>query len=494
MTSEPAAVARHVAKSYGRATVLADVNLTISDGTTHALVGENGAGKSTLVKILAGAIAPDAGTVEIGGVNLRPSPRTARHLGVRCIHQSRMLAPNLSVADNLALGRQGVRRTRERDRRFATACLERVGAADIDVNAPVRSLGTGQAQLVEIARELADEARLLIMDEPTAALSSIEAARLLETVRALARSGTAILIVSHDMEHVLSTADFVTVIRDGVVTLHEPAESLNHSTITRAMLGHAAAEHHRDRTPTASDLAPLLSLHRVSGGVLSSFDVDVRPGEIVGVTGILGSGIDEVARIAAGVAHPSNGSVTVATRPSPRSRRGFSSRSTVGYVPSDRARDAIFGHLSVTRQLDLTRASLYGPRFVARGGVERRRAEETASTVGLDSKYLSFPAQALSGGNQQKVVLGRVLQAEPKVLVVHDPTLGVDIGARSAIHDQLRRVAAEGAAVLLVSADMSEIAQLADRVIVLRRGDAVYDGPVQSQASLMEFAMGSQHQ
>lgn len=489
--AEPAAVMRGIAKSYGPVPVLHDVSIALEHGTVHALLGENGAGKSTLVKILAGALAPNRGSVEVGGIRLRPSPRAAHSLGVRCIHQNRMLATNLSVAENIALTRPAVVRNRRADRERCIAALDRVGAGDIDLDTMVSDLSKGNAQLVEIARELADDARLVIMDEPTASLSTVEAQRLLETIRRLRSMGTAFLLVSHDLEDVQAIADDVTVVRDGRVALMAPARGLRPAEIVSAMLGRTV-EQDEIRPPADSGAGPLLLRMRgVDAGVLAGVDLEVRAGEVVGVTGILGSGIDEVARVAAGMLDPGSGTLSWAdpalrgARISTRNLRAFA-----GYVPSDRTREGIFNLISAQQQLDLTRASVRGRSPLARSRPERSRALDTAATVGLAPKLLGLPGRALSGGNQQKVVLGRVLQAGPRLLVVHDPTRGVDIGARAAIHQRIVELARQGCGVLLVSSDMAEVASLSTRTVVLRRGRIAYQGPAEKAALLMDTATG----
>ncbi len=468
--------------------MLRAIDLELWPGEVHALIGQNGAGKTTLVGLLAGAIAPDGGRVEIAGHRLRPRPRHAAGLGVRCIHQVRALAADLTVADNVAMSvREGVWRRRHRDAERARRALRRLGS-DIDVQRRVAELGPGEAQLVEIARALDDAAVLVTMDEPTAALSRAETARLLDTVRSLRSANVAILFVSHDLEEVAAVADRVTVLRDGRAVLSAAMADIDRESLVDAMLGCRESFHGPEPVSCRAG-GEVLALAAIESGALRGIDLSLRAGEVLGVTGILGSGIDDIARIAAGAMAASAGEVRVGGRAVRAHSPSAAIKAGVSYVPDDRARAALFPTLRALEHVDMGRLATSGDVLLRRRR-ERAVARQFAARVHLAPAGLDMPVLALSGGNQQKVVVARALRTAPRVLVAHEPTAGVDVAARRAIHDELARVCTAGGAVLLVSSDFGEIAQVADRVVVVRRGLVVFDGRPGDAGTIAAVAMG----
>jgi ABC-type sugar transport system ATPase subunit len=466
------AEAVEVTKRYGATLALDGVTMTIARGQIEALVGHNGAGKSTLVGVLAGAVAADEGAVRIGGATLRARPAEALRLGVRCIYQHRTLMPNLSVAENVTvLERPGLRRQRRAERDVARRRLQLLDS-DLDPRRLVRGLNPGEAQEVEIARGLDGDARLLILDEPTASLSGREADRLRQVLLQLRAAGIGLLLVSHDLDYVLSVADRVTILRDGRAVMSCTAAGLTRDRLVAEMLGDVEepVECERGHCPIG---APVISAKAVSTGRrLDRVDVDACAGEVLGITGVVGSGIDELARILAGAVRPESGVLAIRGRPTElRSPRQALKRG-IAYLPDDRASAGLFPNLTATQQVGLTRLAI-SRTSVLRRGRDRREARKLLMPMGFQSRWLSSRPSRLSGGNQQKILVARSLMAAPSALIAHEPTTGVDVGARAEIHAQLRALAATGVAVIVVSSDAEEVAVVADRAIVLRNGMVV---------------------
>ncbi len=468
-------VIRGITKTYPGVRALQDVSLSIRTGTVHALVGENGAGKSTLVKVITGAVIPDVGEIEVGGervLGLTPGGSQAR--GISVIHQERQIAFDLSITENVLLGRLPVRRPGvidwRRARREAEARLAQVGL-EVDVRRPVRELGVGQLQALEISRALSADARLIVMDEPTSALSGPDVARLFETIRRLRDHGVAVLYISHHLEEVFEIADDVTVLRDGRRVVTRPVAGLFTDELVTLMLGRApeelpapagaqpAGEGRGETVIEAHDLHLRRALHGVS--------LAAHRGEIICVTGAIGSGRRELARCLAGVERPDRGSVLVSGR-TPRGPRDAIRRGVV-FLPEDRKREGLFLDLNVTDNICLgrmvqARTPVVSPRK------QRREAATLVERLRVRTRSLSTPARLLSGGNQQKVMLSRWLEVGAGAFVFDEPTAGVDVGTKMEIYAFLRELAGRGAAIVLFSSDFEEIKLMADRVIVLRRG------------------------
>lgn len=472
--------ARGIRKSFGGIEVLHGVDLDATEGRVLALLGENGAGKSTLVKIISGDYRAEAGTVALGGrQHDQLSPGSARSLGVRMIYQELNDAATLTVAENILLGRlpqtAGFVRWRE-VRARARAILEEL-AVDVDPDARMSSLRVGERQVVEIARALTDDARLLILDEPTAALSNDEVERLFSFIGRLRARGTAMIYITHRLDEVRQIADDVAVLRDGRVVLAGPAGDRPRSELVEAMVGASVDEVGRpDTRSPAADAPPTLTFRAASAErAFHDIDLEVRPGEVVGLYGKVGSGIAEVAEVAFGLRRLTAGSADVAGRPAPRNpRQAIAHR--IGFLPPDRKEQGAFPQLSSARNLTAPTWGRDARAGMWSSGGQEARAFETwrqALRIRVSPSGAGRPIAMLSGGNQQKVMLARWLHAGSRLLLLVEPTRGVDVGARQEIYATIRELAGTGVAVLISSSDYEEIIQVTDRAVVMARGRIV---------------------
>ena len=489
-------VASHITKSYAGVRALADASLEVRAGEIHALVGENGAGKSTLVRILTGATAPDGGTVVIDGQRVeRFAPVEAKRLGVVAIHQHPALFPDLSVAENLALGAEPgglfarvdwpARRTRARD------ALARVGA-DIDVDRDARSLSLPEQQLVEMARALSVRARLLILDEPTASLTPREVDRLFELLKELRAEGVAVIYISHRLEELPRLADRVSVLRDGRTVGTEPMASVDAAALIKLMVGRDVASVFPKRQVAIG--VPVLEVEGLSSreAGVSDISLTVRRGEIVGLAGLVGAGRTELARVLFGLAPRDTGSVRVADRDvRPRSPEEAIT-SGIAYLPEDRRRHGVVLDLPVSSNLTLASLALVSRHGMLDRVAERATASRLVDALSVKTASLETPVRELSGGNQQKVALGRWLARTPDVLILDEPTQGVDVGAKAEIHRLIGELAAQGMGVLLISSELLEVMGMSDRILVMRHGRLVaeFDRATADAESVMAAAFG----
>jgi ABC-type sugar transport system ATPase subunit len=436
------------------------------------VVGENGAGKSTLIKILAGVHPPDRGRLAVGGVERRPrSPRDALKAGIVVIHQELSLAPHLSAEENIFLGRFPSTRLGTVDRRAIRArTLELLArlSVGIDPARPVGELSIARQQMVEIAKALSAEARVLILDEPTAVLDEGHVGTLLQVLARLRRQGLGIVYISHHLEEIFRIADRVTVLRDGRRTGLAPVRDIDHAWLVDRMIGrgfpvHAARA--REAGPVALEVSGLSRPGRFEGVSFA-----VHAGEIVGLAGLVGAGRSEVARAVIGLDRPSAGTIEVQDRPVRIRSPAEAARLGIVYVTEDRKGQGLF--LNRPTRENLTVACLrrfYRFPFL-HPGRERAFARELARRLDVRLPSLRTEVRNLSGGNQQKVLIGRALALEPKILILDEPTRGVDIGAKQEIYAFIERLVARGLAILLISSEMEEVLRLADRIVVLRQG------------------------
>jgi rhamnose transport system ATP-binding protein len=463
-----------VAKAYGGVRALRGVSFDVRAGEVHALVGENGAGKSTLIAIVSGARARDAGTIEIVGRDVRElDPVSARALGVAVIHQQPALFPELSVAENVALGVEtggGLRRIDWKARgKVARSLLGRLGSL-IDPEDRVEGLGAAEQQLVEIARALGARARVVVLDEPTAALSEEEAGRVLDVVRGLRGQGCAVVYVSHRLEEVLAIADRITVLRDGAAVVTLLARETTREELVRWMVGRGIESAARRESPAAGEI--LLDVRGLSSAALglSEISFSIRAGEIVGFFGLVGAGRTELARCLFGLEHRDAG--TVSLRGTPLELRSPQAAIAAGlaYVPEDRPRHGVVLDLDVGANVALAAQG----RLARLGFLDRAREDELAEglvrRLQVTTGSLRRPVRELSGGNQQKVALARWLALDPAVLLLDEPTQGIDVGARAEIHALIRELAGRGKGVLAISSDLDEVIELSDRIAVMREG------------------------
>ena len=463
-----------VVKTFPGVMALKGVSLEVTEGEVHALVGENGAGKSTLMAVAAGSTLPDRGSVEIGGhVMEQPSPAAAQALGLAVVYQHLSILEDLTVAETMVFAMpHGRRPSLLRAGPWARKQLAVVGAGGIDPSTRVSDLSVADRQLVEIAKALALEPKVLVLDEPTESLTPVESALLFDQVRAITSAGTAVVYISHRLPEVQRIADRITVLRDGETRGTVPAASVSEAEILRLIIGRSVDQAFPAKAGPIAEAEPLLTVRGLSGPRFHNVDLDVRPGEIVGLAGVEGNGQREFLRALAGLLRAS-GSVTLAGKQVPLGDPGRVQRAGIVHLPGDRHAEGVLLPLSVREN-----TSLLALAKVARAGVVQRRAEAELVSgqirqLDVRTPSMETPISALSGGNQQKVLFARSLLAEPTLLLADEPTRGVDANARLELYQVMRRVAQAGQAVIVVSSDVVELQGLCDRVIVFSRGQAV---------------------
>jgi ABC-type sugar transport system ATPase subunit len=458
-------------------------------GAVHALLGENGSGKSTTVRILTGALSPDEGTVVIGGEPVKfATPRAAIAAGIAAAYQESALVPHLTVAQNVVLGHERARLgvLTAGNRALALQWLDEVGL-DVRPDRRVATLSVAEQQLVAIAKALSLHARLLILDEPTAALNGVEVEHLMGLVAALRARGLGIVYITHRLAEVAQIADTVTVLKDGRLVTTRPATGLGEDEIVPLMVGRRVEQLYPERRAPEDEVALAGEGLATADGWVSVERFAVRAGEIVGIAGLEGSGRGTLARLLAGVEPGARGRLELQGRHLPRPTPGRALRRGLGYVPPDRRRQGVVPTFSVGRSITL--ASLWS---LSRASIIRPRAERAAARRFIDrfaikTAGVSAPIRTLSGGNQQKVVLSRVLCAGTRVLVCDEPTAGVDIGARGEIYAAIADLASEGYGVVVSSSDMLELLGLCHRIVVMRQGRLAAEFPAEraSEEALM---------
>ena len=466
----------HLAKSYGGAVALADASLRVEPGEVVALMGENGAGKSTLIKILAGAVPADGGSITLDGAALDvASPRDAHRRGLRFIHQELNIVASLNVAENIFLGRPYPRRLGLVDWRALLACarvaLDTLGLTEISEKAIMARLPVGDRMLVKIAAtflEDASPARLFVMDEPTAALTGAEAERLFRIVRRLQARGCGILYVSHRIDEVLGLADRVVVLRDGQTRVNLAAKTTTRAALIELMTGRANVEAPPPQAASAHG-AVALAVSHLGGGDLVDISFDLREGEILGFAGLADSGQDQLLKALMGEAK--RGAISIAGNAARLRDPANAWARGLAYVPRERRSEGVFLTHDITRNVVLPHL-----KAISRFGVALNRRAERAETRALSARVrlkaasLSQKLWRLSGGNQQKVMFARAVAGSPRILLLDEPTRGVDVGAKFDIYALLRELAASGAAIALASTQLDELIALSSRIAVLRAG------------------------
>ncbi|MDX3130983.1 sugar ABC transporter ATP-binding protein [Streptomyces europaeiscabiei] len=490
----PLLALRGIGKSFLGVRVLDGVDLQVRPGEVHAVVGENGAGKSTLMKVVSGVHQPDEGTVEFAGApRTFRSPREARQAGIGIVYQELTLLPERTVAENVCLGREPLRRGLV-DRRamlsHTAGLLASIGEGSLPPDTRVGRLGVAQQQVVEIVKALALDARLLIMDEPTAALADHEVDQLYALVRRLQEHGIGVLYVSHRLKEVFDLSSLITVLKDGRAVATLDTADTSADQLVRHMVGRELSSYYPGPAKP-QELGPVrLTVHGGGNRKLRGIDLRLRAGEVLGVGGLQGSGRSALARALFGAAPFSTGQVTVDGAPvrlrSPRAAM----RAGIAYVSEDRKGEGIVAEQSV-----LDNALLAGravrPGWVGRGA-RTARVRELLAAVELRAAGEDQEIRFLSGGNQQKVVLARWLALAPRILLFDEPTRGIDVGAKSAIHDLVRRLARDGAAVLMVSSELPELLGMSDRIIVMRDGRIAGELPVgATEEDVVALAVGT---
>ncbi|MEA2247941.1 MAG: rhamnose transport system ATP-binding protein [Solirubrobacteraceae bacterium] len=461
------------AKSYGAVRALRDGTLSLRSGEVRALMGENGAGKSTLVKLLAGVVRLDDGVMRVDGEPVDfHSPHDARDAGIAVIYQEPTLFPDLSIAENVVMGFHPLGSMHRIDRRAmhrrVQDLLDRLGVR-LDPDSPVRGLSIADQQIVEIAKALSFDARVLIMDEPTAALSGPEVERLFMVVRTLREHGAAVLFISHRLDEVFEICDTVTVMRDGAVVHDARIADMTPDEMVRRMVGRDLSALFPKQDAAIGE--PVLKVHRLTReGVFFDISFEVRAGEIVALAGLVGAGRSEVARAIFGIDKADAGHVDMQGERLRTGRPTAAMRAGIAFVPEDRRQQGLVLDLSIERNATMTRLGALTRFGLIQRAAESEVAREWATRLQLKFHRLQDPVGTLSGGNQQKVVLAKWLATAPKLLIVDEPTRGIDVGTKAEVHRLMSELAGSGLAVLMISSELPEVLGMADRVLVMHEG------------------------
>ncbi|MCC4266734.1 MULTISPECIES: sugar ABC transporter ATP-binding protein [Microbacterium] len=475
-SSAPAVRMRRIVKSFGPVEVLKEVDLDIHAGEVHALAGENGAGKSTLMKVLQGVHPITSGEIEVNGepVKIR-NPADAERVGIGMVFQEFSLVPSMTVAQNIFLNRELRSKLGLIDDRAAEREAARIFAdlgVSIDPAARVETLGTAYWQLVEIAKAVAKNATVLVMDEPTASLASHEVERLFELIERLTARGIAIVYISHRMDEIRRVAQRITVLRDGRVVLSDRVADVEVAQIIEAIIGRRLASDlvYRERERGVDDRVILAAEHVASDTGLVDVDVTVRAGEIVGLAGLMGSGRTEFARVIAGIDRPSSGTIRIDGRTVSFRSALAAQRAGIALIPEDRREQGLVLEHSVSANLMLPVLDRLMAGILVSTARMRAMTQDLVERFSVKTADPYAPVNLLSGGNQQKVVVAKWINTDPKLLVMDEPTAGVDIGTKTEILDIVRDYASQGNAVLFISSELPELLAVADRVVVLRGG------------------------
>jgi ribose transport system ATP-binding protein len=462
-----------ISKRFPGVLALDGVNLELRTGEVLGLMGENGAGKSTLMKILGGAYTPDGGQLLIDGIPVQfRHVKDAKRAGIALIHQELMLAPNVNIAGNIFLGNEprAFGRLGWMDRRAMNAAaiglLDRVGL-NLAPTTPLRTLTAGQMQMVEIAKALSLNARVIIMDEPTSSLTHGETEKLYEIIASLRRAGIAVIYISHRLDEVFRTTDRITVLRDGRNAGELVTRQTNHDQIISLMVGRALTNRFPPRPPRTDPAVRFEVRDLLIPGTPGGVSFDAARGEILGFAGLVGSGRTELMQAIFGVTRALGGSMRIDGQHYAPRRSRDAIEQGVYLAPEDRKRHGLVLPMTVAQNVTLPDVGNYSPVGFLRRGVERRVATEEIQRLRIKTPTSAQKAVNLSGGNQQKIVLGKWLAMQPKVLILDEPTRGIDVGAKSEIYQHMANLAAEGITILMVSSDMEEVIGMSDRVAVM---------------------------
>lgn len=465
---------RSVDKSFSGVPVLRDVDFDVRAGEVHALLGSNGAGKSTLMKIVEGVHAPDAGRIEVAGQEVRlRSPHDARERGIAMIFQEFSLVPHLSIAENLVLGREPTRAGLISDGAVRERAREALRAVHLrrDPTTRVARLSTGERQLVEIAKALSADARVLIMDEPTVSLTRADVEQLFGLIATLKDRGIGVIHITHRLEEVTEVADRVTVLRDGRVVVTRVARDLEMSEMIEHIVGRTMAEDQRQAPVDARERAPLLEASGLRvGDRVRDVSFTLHSGEVLGVAGLMGSGRSSLARCLFGIERPSSGAVRVRGEELKLRSPADAIGAGIALVPEDRHEQGLVLEHTVRTNLMLPTLGRLARAAIIDDRAGDRIVDDAIETLDIRTRSPRTPVRLLSGGNQQKVVLGKWLAAAPDVLILDEPTSGVDIATKADVYALIRKLAAEGKGVILISSELAELLALSDRILVLQDG------------------------
>ena len=491
----PVLVVDRATKFFGPVEALINGSITLFPGEAHALLGENGAGKSTLVKILAGVHNADGGHITLDGKPVRfLNPIDAREAGVSVIYQEPTLFPDLSVAENIFMGRHPLRSGRRIDRSEmivrSKEVFERLGV-HMSPSRVARGLSVADQQIVEIAKAISFNAKIIIMDEPTAALSDVEVQRLFDVVLTLRKEGAAVMFISHRLEEVFAMCQRVTIMRDGAFVKTAPIEDLTIDEVIYSMVGRDIVSLYGSHTRTLG-LKVLEVEHLTREGVFTDITFNVRAGEIVGLAGLVGAGRTEVARGIFGIDRVDAGSVRLMGQTLKSGSPLAAMKAGIGFVPEDRRQQGLVMEMAIDRNVSLASIHELSRFGLIRKTSERKLASEWAARLQLKYGRFSNPVKTLSGGNQQKVVLAKWLARKPRLLIIDEPTRGIDIGTKAEVHRLLGELVEQGIAILMISSEMPEVLGVADRILVLHEGRLAgeFNREEADEASIMRAAAG----
>ncbi len=486
---------KNITKSYPGVIALHDVSMTVASGEVHALLGENGAGKSTLIKVISGAVTPDCGTITIDGTDYSAlTPHTSREEGIEVIYQEFNLVETLSAAENISLG---IRHGKFVDFK----AMERVAreifrdfSVDIDPSALVRDLPTSHQQIVEIAKAVSRNARLLIMDEPTAPLTVSEVDTLFRIIRDARKRGVTIIYISHRIDEIFAIADRVTVLRDGRYISTLPTVETDRKHLVSLMVGRELTESYPPRRDHASRV--VLELRNVTGNGVRDVTFSLHQGEVLGLGGLVGAGRTELAKVLYGAAPLESGEIVVEGSSSPITAPHDAISRGIGLIPENRKEEGCFIDQTVRWNI-----SIMAIRQLARRGIVDRKAEDNRAMEYHDLLQIKTPSLSqkvlhLSGGNQQKVVIGKVLASNSRILIFDEPTRGIDVGARQEIYRLMASLAEEGCSIIMITSDMEELLGMSDRIVVLHEGrvNGILERGEFSQERVLELASGMTQQ
>ncbi|WP_271853537.1 sugar ABC transporter ATP-binding protein [Planococcus maritimus] len=485
-----------ICKSFSGNAVLKNVHFSLQKGEIHALMGENGAGKSTLMKIMSGIYTRDSGTVEVKGEQVQfTSPKQAEAKGIAVIHQELNILPHLSIADNLFLGREetvgrtGILKTKEMERK-TKKILGDLGL-DIDPSLPASTLSVGQQQLVEIGKALSMEAEMIIMDEPTAALTDREIETLFVTIRELQKRSVSFVYISHRMEEIFSLCDRITILRDGEFVGERKISETSFEEIVQLMVGRELGDRFPERSSALGEVK--LSVKGLSRkGCFEDVSFDIHKGEIVSIAGLMGAGRTEVAQSLFGYKKADSGAVELDGKPVKIDNPQKAKELGIGYVTEDRKTEGLIVDFTVEENISMANFNSISKKGLLSKDKERGLYDRMVKRLGIRTAGPNQAAKSLSGGNQQKVVIAKWLGIEPDVLILDEPTRGVDVGAKKEIYSIINELAAKGVAILMISSELPEVIGMADRVLVMHEGKLTADVPKQemTQETIMHYATG----
>lgn len=474
-TNEPTPVLElaGVRKTFGSVVALADGNLTVQPGSIHALVGENGAGKSTLIKVVAGLHPRDEGTFRFRGADVDfTSTAEAKDAGIAVIYQEPTLFPDLSVTENIFMGRQPLGRGRRIDKQAMIAEAEQIFSrlgVNLDPRRPAQGLSIADQQIIEIAKAISLDAHLLIMDEPTAALSGVEVERLFSVARSLRDEGRGIVFISHRFDEVFALSDTITVMRDGAYVGTTDAAETTNDQLVKMMVGREVSELFPKTAAEIGDV--VLDVENLTtAGTFHEVSFTVRAGEIVGLAGLVGAGRSEIARAVFGVDPYDSGTVTLAGRRVPKTNPQAAIRAGMALVPEDRRQQGLVIESSVARNIGSAIRGRLAHWGLLASRTENHAADPWATMLQVKTSALSMEAATMSGGNQQKVAIAKWLATDPQLLIIDEPTRGIDVGTKAEVHRLLCELAGQGLAILMISSELPEVLGMADRVLVVSEG------------------------